>query len=191
MTSATTGRIAGENLKRLRLDKGETQGECAQRLTSNGLPWTRDHVASLESGRKPSITVDELVLMAWAYRVPLAEFFQGEGDIQLSPDATATKATMRDLLQGRSRKPSIVTIDLSEAVEDDPVSDRIADRLGVELDQVMEVAQQLWGHTATKERDERLLSTPPSDPKALRTLRAGMTKRLLREVREHIQKGGE
>ncbi|MEV0343653.1 helix-turn-helix domain-containing protein [Nocardia sp. NPDC050713] len=191
MKAATTGRIAGENLKRLRVGSSETQHECAQRLAACGLPITRDWVASLESGRKPSVTVDELVLMASAYRVSLAEFFNGTGDVQLSAEAEIPLTDVRGLLQGKRAGSSVVRFDLSEAGEDDPVSDRIADRLGVDLETVMDVAQQLWGHAATKERDERLSSTRPSDPKALRTLRAGMTKRLLREVREHIQKGGE
>lgn len=190
MNVGNVGATVGENLKRLRLGAAESQTECARRLAENGLDWKRDQVASLESGRRDSVTVPELLLMAWAYRVPLADFFQGEGDIQLSPEATATQATVRDLLKGRSRNASVVvTVDFSEADEDDPVADRIADRLGVDIEQVMDAAQELWGQTATKERDERLSRTPPADPRAMRTLRAGMTKRLLREVRTYLEGG--
>lgn len=188
MNAENVGAAVGENLKRLRLAARESQAECARRLAENGLDWKRDQVASLESGRRDSVTVSELLLIAWAYGVPLADLFEGTDDIQLSPDATATKEAVRAMLNGRTRTPGpVVAVDFSEAQEDYSADDSIATRLGVDLDVVIGAAQDLWGHSATKERDARLSSTPPSDPKALRTLRAGMTKRLLREVREHME----
>lgn len=188
MTSDSTGATVGENLHRLRILAGESQAEAAQRLARHGLDWKRDHVAALENGRRASVAVDELVIMSSAYGVRLDEWFAGHGDVQLSPAISVDRSEIRDVLRGKGilRAATPRELDFSDA-EDLEADERVAKRLGVETQEVTRIAHELWGHSLTQERNRRLADSPAKDPKAMRTVRGGMTKRLLREVELHMK----
>lgn len=194
MTNETSsiGLVVGENLKRLRIAAGESQAECAQRLRSHGLDWARNHVASLETDRRATITVEELVILAWAYKTTPAELFAGDGLVALTPALDAERETLRSTLGGKKTGPRAATahvIDFSNVVELE-ADERVASRLGVDTEVVTRIARERWGHTLTDERNRRLADAGTKDPRALRTLRGGMTKRLMREVEQHVQEAG-
>lgn len=182
MTSDSVGHTVGENLHRIRVSAGESQAETAQRLQRHGLDWKRDQVAALETGRRTSVGVDELLILSWAYDVPMAEWFTGEGRVSLGTDLDAEREDVRDALSGKRKRRALV---LDFATAPDLEADaRVAERLGVDQDEVTRIAHELWGHSLTDERNKRL---PTGDPKTLRTLRGGMTKRLMREVELYMK----
>lgn len=183
MTSKTTGATVGENLRAARIQAGEDQSQCATRLRRHGLDWSRDKVASTENGRRGSIAVEELLILSVAYKVPLAEWFAGEGQVQVTPEVAVDRDEVRKMLQGKMIKNRPVVLDFTD-VEDLEADERAATRWGVDQDQVTATARELWGHTLTAERNARLAELGTKTPKELRTLRAGMTKRLMREIEE-------
>lgn len=185
MTTKTTSETVGENLRAARIRAGENQSQCATRLRLYGLDWSRDKVASAENGRRGSIAVEELLILSLAYKVPLAEWFAGDEPVQLSPDLSMSREDIRKALQGKRIKTRPVVLDFTD-VEDLEADERAATRLGVDQDQVTDTARELWGHTLTAERNARLAELGTKTPKELRTLRAGMTKRLIREIEEVI-----
>ncbi|MHB1523764.1 MAG: helix-turn-helix transcriptional regulator [Candidatus Dormibacteria bacterium] len=67
--------MIGENLRRLRSERALTQEEAARTVREVGLPWTRKHVAALETAVREDLTIGELVLLARAFDVPLRQWF--------------------------------------------------------------------------------------------------------------------
>lgn len=183
MTTKTTSATVGENLRAARIRAGEDQSQCAARLRLYGLDWSRDKVASTESGRRGSIAVEELLILSAAYKLPLTEWFAGDGQVQVTAEVAVARDDVRKMLQGKRVKPWPIVIDFTD-VEDFEADERAATRLGVDQDQVTATARELWGHTLTAERNARLAELGTKTPKELRTLRAGMTKRLTREIEE-------
>lgn len=71
----SVGQVIGENLRRLRSERELTQEEAARAVREVGLPWTRKHVAALETAVREDLTIGELVLLARAFDVPLRRWF--------------------------------------------------------------------------------------------------------------------
>lgn len=55
----------------LRLSTGLSQVELGERMTEMGVEWSRTTVAKLESGRRESVSVEELYALAQVFDVPL------------------------------------------------------------------------------------------------------------------------
>src|SRR5688500_12860543 len=77
----TIGQVVGRNLAELREARGQTQREAATFLRGFGLSWTAANIASIESGRRESIDVGALHLLALAYDVRESRLFEGEGEV--------------------------------------------------------------------------------------------------------------
>lgn len=181
MKQGTVGQSVGENLYRLRVKAGESQSDCAKRINEWGMNWAQSHVSSFESGKRTTVTVEELMILSWAYGVPMSEWFEGTGTLGVGNADDVDRTEARKLLQGNV--PTRVIVDFSEA-EDTGADDSIARSMGIESEAVRRIAVELWGHTATTERDRRLSEHKGKTPKELRTLRGGMTKRLRREIEQ-------
>lgn len=183
MNKGTVGQSVGENLYRLRVKAVESQSDCAKRVNEWGMNWAQSHVSTFESGKRSAVTVEELMILSWAYNVPMSEWFEGTGTLGVGNVDNASRSEVRIALQGK--RPTRVIVDFSEA-EDTSADDSIARSMGIDSEAVQEMAVDLWGHTATTERDRRLSEHKGKTPKELRTLRGGMTKRLRREIEQRL-----
>jgi transcriptional regulator with XRE-family HTH domain len=67
--SGVTREIA-QRMRELRGKRGLTGAGLGERMTGLGVPWDRSIVANLESGRRRSVTVDELLALALALNCP-------------------------------------------------------------------------------------------------------------------------
>jgi transcriptional regulator with XRE-family HTH domain len=65
ITEVIAGRVRG-----LRTAAGWSGAALAERLNERGIPWNRTTVAKLETGRRESITVQELLALAVVLEVP-------------------------------------------------------------------------------------------------------------------------
>ncbi|QKT06076.1 helix-turn-helix transcriptional regulator [Gordonia sp. X0973] len=177
----TTGIAVGRNLKRIRVQAGDSQAECASKVAHLGLNWAQSHVSSIEGGRRRVVSLDELLVLSSVYGVALAEWFAGDDDVQVTDDLTMPTSTVREWLSGTT--PSVAVVDF-ERVQDYSADESIARRLKMSREQVTEIATRIWGHHATIERDQRLAEKHPeiTDPAKLRNHRAGMTRRLADEI---------
>ncbi|HUP68497.1 MAG TPA: helix-turn-helix transcriptional regulator [Acidimicrobiales bacterium] len=95
--------VIGERLKSLREDRGERQETVADAVRFAGLEWTRSTVAAIEAGRR-EVALEELLLLSLAYRLPLSYFFEGDGRVELTPGATATRTVIRAKLTGDTQR---------------------------------------------------------------------------------------
>lgn len=187
-TPQTVGAVVGEALYRLRVARGQTQDDAARHLRSRGLSWTRDHIASLETRRNPrSVTVEELFLLSAAYAVPLASWFEGDGEVIVTGDVSVPRSVLSAALSTK-RAPSAkdaLIVDFADVPDVDRTEQTVAHKLGVEAPDVQHAAQRLWGRTFSQERDRRV--GEGVSPGRARTLRAGMTKRMIREIEPQLR----
>lgn len=64
--------LAGQELKRLRTERGWSQEEVARRMTSSGYDWHQTTVGRTESAARP-LRVNEAVLLAAIFEVPITQ----------------------------------------------------------------------------------------------------------------------
>ncbi|MER6527654.1 helix-turn-helix transcriptional regulator [Streptomyces sp. NPDC001508] len=202
------GEVVGENLRRLRQERRWTQDAAAREFAAVGLRWKRTHIAALESGRRETVDVGTLVLLAAAFEVPVPELYQGSGDVLLTPRAgaedhgvTATREQLRAWMSGehsnlmiRGPQTAFAVLELSDhKTRPIPVeADRaLAKRLGRNLRDVVNAAEGLWGRSLTEERDRRVAAELADLPIGERQARQGhITRELSAALRKWIE-GGE
>ncbi len=69
MTQTPIG-TAAVRVKELRKRTGRSAARLAEEMTNVGVPWKREIVANLESGRRDRLDVDELLALAAVFQVP-------------------------------------------------------------------------------------------------------------------------
>lgn len=127
--------------------------------------------------------MEEFILLSAAYDLPLSDWFQGDGEVRLSYGVQIERGALRGVL-GKGRPWSIV-VDFTDVPDVDRVEQAVSHKLGVEAPDVQRVALELWGRSFAEERDRRIGEGVA--PSRLRTLRAGMTKRMTREIEPHLR----
>ncbi|MET8381605.1 helix-turn-helix domain-containing protein [Streptosporangium canum] len=193
----TIGQVVGRNLAQLREARKQTQQEASAFLRKEGLAWTAANVASIESGRRETIDLGALTLLAYAYKVPMSRLFEGDGEMRLSAEATTTLKYYRRWLDREA--PGMIlafsghaarkTID---AMPDDgkflfQADAELAARLGLTPKDVYEAAERLWqGRTLHEERDRRLAELGEMTPTQRRTRRGHITRQLAKELEPHL-----
>ncbi|GLB64064.1 hypothetical protein NCCP2495_19430 [Dietzia sp. NCCP-2495] len=187
MSESSTGRIVGENLRKQRISAGLSQAEVASKANSMGLSWAQANVTTIETGRRQSITIDELLVLSIVFECPLSSWFAGTGDVAVTEHMSMKRSVIREALAGETPTPSrVVSVDFS-TVEDYSADESAARVLGITQEQVTQIAVDLWGHSLTAERDKRLSEHADKSPRELRTLRGGMTKRLSKIIRQQME----
>lgn len=74
LASRTLGAIIGWNIARLRKLGDETQQQLCVRLCIDyGINWTQSQLSIIENGGKDRWGMDEMIILSWAFNVPLAE----------------------------------------------------------------------------------------------------------------------
>lgn len=74
----TLAEIVGENLRRIRAQRGQSQRDASAFLIACGIPMWPSMVSMLEAGRR-RVTIDLLWQLSRAYRLPLSAWFAGDG----------------------------------------------------------------------------------------------------------------
>ncbi|WP_327430942.1 helix-turn-helix domain-containing protein [Streptomyces sp. NBC_01236] len=170
---ATVGMVVGENLRTARQVKRWTQDKLAAEVALSGLNWKRTHVADFENGRRETIDVGTLVVLAAACEMRLPDFFQGQGSVLLTPKSEYEKfratVTREELRAWLSAGTAAVEVGGEEPVK--AALDRfrhegreipidadaaLAERLGVSTRTVVDAALQVWDRSLTEERDRRV-----------------------------------
>ena len=192
----TVGQVVGRNLARLRERRGQTQKEAAEAIRRAGLAWTSANIASIESGRREGIEFSALALLAHAYDVPLTAFFEGDGEMRLSDEATVELAEFRRWLNDEASLAPTVSGEAARrligSLPGAPISFQadaeLAARLGLRPEQVYTAAEKLWGRTLHQERDRRLAELGEMTPAQRRTRRGHITRRLAKELEPYLPK---
>ena len=203
------GQVAGKNLRRLRKDIRWTQDALAGKVVASGLNWKRSNIADLESGRRETIDVGTLLILATALSRHVSAFFEGDGDVLLTPRAdypehaaTMTRADIRNELRGEggkrlrligqatARAASQRMTHLTRTVPAE-ADIALAERLSVDPWKVINAAEALWGKSLTEERDRRVKELGEL-PIGERQARQGhITRELTAELTKWMNEGEE
>ena len=183
MATRTLAAVVGSNMKDLRLLAGLTQGD----MTVMG--WTRDIVASLESGRR-AFSLDDLFALGFLFRVGVSEFFVGDPESEVGVEGSA--GITLGLVQSFFGAPAAVDdvqltnhlVGIGQDVAEQAVLDYdpapgIAHRLGLTRVALNRKAKRLWGRSVKDEYWERC--GPRVDSK--------LSRRSLATVRGHVVRG--
>ncbi len=204
----------GHRLRQVREELGQTAAEIAWRSRLIGLKYDASTVVRIELGQR-QVSAAELLLLAVMYGKGVADLLPTE-PAQLNEAAGATPDQMRtaltkapagwelprlraafwrglDNVQAAAQRweanypgTSIAALALGRPV-DQTVKDA-AKRLGVTTDEVLMAAGELWEHSLTQERDERVAALGPSTARGKQARRGHVTRSLLDELRVEIPK---
>lgn len=91
-------------VQELRRKRGLTAAALAERMTGLGVPWDRSIVANLESKRRRSLSVEELLALALALNVAPVHLMVPPDDpgepYQVTPTISGTRSLVRQWLRG-------------------------------------------------------------------------------------------
>ncbi|SDD58125.1 Helix-turn-helix domain-containing protein [Actinokineospora iranica] len=207
------GSVVGENLRRLREQSRMTQHEAARLFKQYGLRWSRSKVAAIEAGDRETVSLADVLLLAFVFKVSIDEFFAGDGDViladQLSP---VPRGSVIAIIQGHYPefpRPQVSQqeaeerehqdverlfeiIDarnkLAQATEADQL---LARRLGVSVDEVLAASLRLWGRTLTDERNARVVGLGDDLETGERQAHRGhITRELSQQVEDELSVSG-
>lgn len=108
MSQTPTAAIAAR-VRQLRIRHGWTAEALARMMAAVGVPWTRIVVTKLETGRRPSVSVEELLALATVLHVApinlMLPIDAGEQAIAVTPARSRSAAEVREWIRGRSPLP--------------------------------------------------------------------------------------
>jgi transcriptional regulator with XRE-family HTH domain len=126
MTHSGPTQEVARHVKELRRDRGMTAAELAARMTELGVKWDRSIVANLESGRRRTVSVDELLALAVALDIAPVHLIAGieddDGKVPVTPDIVIPRSDLRRWIRGF--KPLLGT-DIREWRRNVPVSEAV------------------------------------------------------------------
>lgn len=98
--------VIASRVRALRKRHGWTADQLAERMTAVGIPWTRIVVTKLETGRRPSVSVDEWLALALVLGVaPVHLLVPTSGDeadeYAVTPRNTVVVWEAREWIRGR------------------------------------------------------------------------------------------
>lgn len=184
--SKSAGAVVGENLARIRAQRGQTQREASAFLRERGLAWPPGNIGQLESGKRHSVRVEELVMLSAAYDVQLWEWFEGEGSVYLTDDLRIWREEIRQALQGGDVHLLLGTNQISKRYVTDEPERAAALQLMMPLGKVQAAAERLWGHSMSEERDLRLPDEPIRSLRSLQAKRGHATRTLIAELKRYL-----
>ncbi len=210
MVSARTSQslqvVIGRNLRRIREEYQEaSQDEGAERLRSFGLGWNRSQLAKAERGERP-FTIDQLVLIAAAYdvtladlvevrqgeRVALGEWVSADGAYLLAElkgdERELSRTRHRNALLARQREKGNAlaqhTLRRYGLRTPTDAERRLAESVGEDLATIDKYSLTLWGRPFQVERDARVEHEREINADAsLSALRGHATRALIAELR--------
>lgn len=102
--------VIAERVKSLRKGRGWSAEKLAEEMSAVGVPWTRVVVTKLETGRRPGVSVEELLALAYILSVaPIHLMVQPSGaddvdtQYQVTPSGPRTVPSMaRAWIRGQS-----------------------------------------------------------------------------------------
>lgn len=90
-------------VKALRTARGWSADRLAEAMTAAGVPWTRDAVVNLETGRRKRLAVHELLALAYVLDIAPAFLISGLDDnamVPVTPQLSARALVARNWMVG-------------------------------------------------------------------------------------------
>lgn len=195
----TLGQVVGGNVRRMRMEKHQTQDELAALLSLVAGPqWRRSQVASLESGRRQWVDVQLLDALSLVYNVPVTTWFEGADEVMIGPAPWGLRKAeqLRSLFS--NKRPLLGTpfgklhpgkpLYPTTGFLVDEAELHAAAQLQVAVEAVRHAAQLMWRRRLAEERDARLAKSQRN----ARGARGWVTRReLLPELKALFARYGE
>ena len=205
--------VIGANVRRCRESRRWTQDEFSSLLKNLGLGLSQSGVATAESGSR-SIDVGELLILAHALDVDVADLFAGSGKVRLTDSTSADLRSVADCLHG-VRTPSELHLNTpvarlagwatseqkrikktwpnarpaqivhAERGMDGLAEQKAARALGARAFDVSMAAIELWGETLTEHRNAIVAERTSADT-SVRSVQA-IRGRVTRNLIDEIQ----
>lgn len=185
MTEANTlAAHIGAQVRVLRNSAQQTQDQLATRLG-----WQQSHVATLEAGRRSSLSLDDLAVLCSELGVTLTDLLAGDGSVTLtrkgSRSTPARLPALRHVLLGEPMpKAGGLRGEVALAMATGDAERKAGRKLGVPAESVTAAAMRRWGHSLTSERTrrEKARAHPGASPQSIQALRGHITRELLTEL---------
>lgn len=145
------GQLLGDRMRGLRAETGLSREDIARRAQQVGLSWSSSTVKAFEDGKRRSVSLEELILLSYAFRVEPGEWFVGTGWVELAPDAKAGLGVIRAMLAGSATQS---WMRISERLWDLPQFYDAPRVLGAEFERLserIEIARRYLGPEASTE----------------------------------------
>jgi transcriptional regulator with XRE-family HTH domain len=108
-TALTPTQVVAARMKKLREKRGWTAAELARQMKAAGIPWERIVVTKLETGRRASVSVDELLALAAVLNVAPVHLLVPPDDFmepcQVTPAVTERAVYVRHWIRGEIQLP--------------------------------------------------------------------------------------
>lgn len=184
---------------------------AARLLARRGAQWHRSKVAAIEAGERPNMSFADVLVLANAFNVELAELFDGDGEVTLTEYVTLSRPMVRDVIRGTyvvggsedwdptTRRGELLELARIRADDDarkaasllGSEADRaLADRLNVPARAVTETATELWSRTLTEERDARAAGLGDMSAGERQARRGHITRELSRQLQAELDRRG-
>ncbi|MEU4801318.1 helix-turn-helix transcriptional regulator [Actinosynnema sp. NPDC023587] len=196
------GTVVGGNLERLRRLARMTQHEAARLFARRGTPLSRSKIAAIEAGERPNLSFADVLAIAHAFNVELAELFAGDDDVTLSNRLTLPSTRIRDLITGapgvdggtrwglewRRELLDLTHVDpeIDQELQTSEADRALALRLRIPPETVIAVAVELWGRTLSEERDLRVEGLGGLDGAERGAHRGHITRELSQEIQSEL-----
>jgi transcriptional regulator with XRE-family HTH domain len=180
-----THRPAARRVRELRRRRGLTAAQLAERLREVGLDWDRNVVANLETGRRASLDVSELLALALVLDVAPVHLLVPLDDdrpYQITPTRIEQSGPVRDWVRG------------AEPLDGTDARAYWSEVPEVEWQQVNDQVQVHRGEQLGSYRERRLAKLLASDPELAAQLvahRAAAEEELARLRRPPAEEGGK
>jgi transcriptional regulator with XRE-family HTH domain len=147
------------NLALERNRRGMTQDALASELRQHGLSWTQATVAAIEAGQRAVSAEEEKVLIS-VLGVPLKDLLRTNAkQVEMAGVRVSPKA-LRDLAHGQPVQllpvaPADTPVRPDFAYPGGVAEMKVASKLGVPREVILDTCVRLWGRTLTEERELR------------------------------------
>jgi transcriptional regulator with XRE-family HTH domain len=207
----SVGAVVGENLQRLRERARLTQHELTRLLVRRGAQWHRSKIAAIEAGERPNLSFADVLVLANALNIELAELYEGDGEVALTDYITLSRPMVRDIIRGmhvvgrsdewdpETRRDELIGLARMRADDDArkvasvlaTEADRaLAHRLNVPARAVVDIATELWNRTLTDERDFRVAERGDLEVGERQAYRGHITRALSQQIQAELDRRG-
>lgn len=179
--------VLAKNIRALREAHGWRQADLAEQAAAQGLAWTANRVAQVETLRR-KLDLIELAGLCWLFGCSLETLLEGDETVELpAPNQTVPLRRVRAaLLKGGSAERPATTTAVAAYVPSEEAR-KIAGRLGVPAIEIDRYAERTYGRSLPAERDRRAGDVSAMPKRSAQARRGHVMRALIAEVEQGMR----
>lgn len=182
--------VIGRRVRELRKQRDWKQSDVRDLAIRFGVEWTQSTISEIESGKRRSDRLEVLAVLCSMFGVSLDQLLEGDQDIEMS--RTWSLSELREGLRGDLEPSSELPGTQRYAGDNSVEVRRMADKLGVDVDQLRRLVQAIYGkwERPVRLRDELAGVDQTDTSRTAQAKRGHATRRILKEITEAIEREG-